>query len=182
MSKKFVDLCNNFQSVTNFGFSILDLDKPTLIYNDNEACVKWSPNMISKAAWHIELCKNSIHKWVQDKTISIKHVAGKTNPADIFTKEMRNGVHSHCLRDSFMCPLSGLLKTSLLEAHHAHQCSHQSVTPLVAWVSIASDASSYFSTLAANTFCWSITAMSHLFSAGRQHFQGLDGFIPPDLV
>jgi hypothetical protein len=50
----------------------------------------------------IELCENSIRKWVQDQTISIQHVPGKTNPANIFTKEICNGVHFHWLRDSFV--------------------------------------------------------------------------------
>jgi hypothetical protein len=181
-SKKVMDLRNTCESVTNSGFPILDIDKPTLIYNDNEACVKWSHNMTSKAAQHIELCKNSICEWVQDKTISVKHVAGKTNPADNFTREMRDGVHFCHLRDSFMCRLFDFLNTSLLKIHHVHQQSHQSLAPLAAWVSIASGASSYFSALAANTFCWSATAMSHLSSACRQLLQGLDGFIPPDLI
>jgi hypothetical protein len=55
-----------------------------------------------KAAWHIELRENSVREWIQDKTISVKHVAGKINPAVIFTKEMRDGAHSRRLRDSFM--------------------------------------------------------------------------------
>jgi hypothetical protein len=49
--------------------------------------------MTSKAARHIELRKNSIRKWVQDKTLDVLHVAGKLNPADIFTKEMHDGTH-----------------------------------------------------------------------------------------
>jgi hypothetical protein len=81
-----------------------------------------------------------------------------------------------------MCHLSNFLSTSLLETHHAHQQSHQSVAPLAAWVSIALGASSYFSALAANTFWRSATAMSHLSSASHQLLQGLHGFIPPDLV
>lgn len=47
--------------------------------------------MASKAARRIELRENSVFEWVQDKTIAVKHIAGKINLADIFTKEMRNG-------------------------------------------------------------------------------------------
>jgi hypothetical protein len=47
--------------------------------------------MTSKAARHIELCKNLICEWVQDKTIVVKHVAGKINPADIFQKKCAMG-------------------------------------------------------------------------------------------
>jgi hypothetical protein len=64
--------------------------------------------MTSKAARHIELRENLVQEWVQDKTISVQHVAGKTNPADIFTKEMRDGVH---FRDSYRLP--GLMYPTL---------------------------------------------------------------------
>jgi hypothetical protein len=61
-SKKVINLCNICWSITKSGFPILDLNKPTLIYNDNEACVNWSYNMTSKAARHIELRENLVHK------------------------------------------------------------------------------------------------------------------------
>jgi hypothetical protein len=104
------------------------------------------------------------------------------NPANIFTKEMQDGVHfcHHC--DSFMSRLSDFLNTSLLETHHVRQRSSHSVAPLAAWVSLALGASSYFSALAANTFCQSASVVSHLSSAGRQLLWSLHGFIPLDLV
>jgi hypothetical protein len=141
--------------------------------------------MTSKAARHIELCKNSVHKWVQDKMVSVKHVAGKMNPADIFTKEMQDGMHFCCLCDSFMSWLSNFNNISLLETHHARQRSPHSVAPSAAWVALASassNASLYFLALAANTFCPSVTAMSHLSSTNRQLLWGLHSFIPPDVV
>jgi hypothetical protein len=61
-SKKVVDLQNLCLSFTKSGFPIPDINKPSLIYNNNEACVKWSHNMTSKAAHHIELCENSVCK------------------------------------------------------------------------------------------------------------------------
>jgi hypothetical protein len=140
--------------------------------------------MTSKAAQHIELCKSSVRKWVQDKTVFVKHVAGKMNPVGIFTKEMRDGTHFCCLRDSFMSRLSNSNNVSLLETHHTRQCSPHSVASSVAWVALtsaSSNASSYFPALAANTFCWSVT-VSHLSSAGCQLLWGLHGFIPPDAV
>jgi hypothetical protein len=86
---------NICRSVNDSGFAISDIDKPNLLYNDNEACVRWSHNMISKAARHIGLREKSVREWVQDKSISVKHVAGKTNPADIFITEMHDGTHFH---------------------------------------------------------------------------------------
>ncbi len=170
MSKKVVKLCNICRSVNDSSFLITDIDKPTLLYNDNEAYIRWSHKMTSKAAWHIELHKNSVHKWVQDKIISVKHVAGKTNPADIFTKEMRNGAIFRHTRDSFMCRLSGIVNTSLLETHHTCQRYYfiNNLAPLAAWVVLTAGGSLYFLALASNVFYCSVTTMSHLSSLGRQ--------------
>jgi hypothetical protein len=137
--------------------------------------------MTSKAAHHFLLCKNLVCEWVQDKTIAVKHISGKINPADIFTKEMRDGTHFCCLQDSFMSQLSIFLNTLLLRSHHARQRSQHYVAPSAAWVTIPSGTSSQLSALVANTFCRTVTAVSHLSSAGRQLFHGLHGFIPPNL-
>jgi hypothetical protein len=107
------------------------------------------------------------------------------NPADIFTTEMQDGMHFHRLCDSFMSQLSNFNNISLLETHHTHQPSPHSVAPSAAWValtSVSSNASSYFSALAVNTFCLSVTAMSHLSNAGCQLLGSLHGFIPPDVI
>jgi hypothetical protein len=75
---------------------------PLFLYNDNDARKRWSHIITSKGAGHIEPLENSVCEWVQDKTILVKHVAGKINPADIFTKEMRDGPHFWCLHNFLM--------------------------------------------------------------------------------
>jgi hypothetical protein len=100
--KKVVDFCNLSRSVSKSSHTIDGLSSPTVLYNNNDACVKWPHNMTSKVAQQIELCENSIQEWVQDKTLNVIHVAEKINPADIFTKEMKVGAHFCHLRDSFM--------------------------------------------------------------------------------
>jgi hypothetical protein len=77
--------------------------------------------------------------------------------------------------------LSDFLNTLLLHSHHAHQQSKRSVALSATWVTIASGTSSYLSALAANTSCRTVTAVSHLSSAGRQLLCGLHCFIPPNL-
>jgi hypothetical protein len=94
-SKKVVGFRNLSRRVSDAGYTLPHINSPTVLYNNNDACVKWSYNMTLKAAQHIELCKNSVCKWVQDKTLQVEHVSGKINPADIFTKEMHDGVHFH---------------------------------------------------------------------------------------
>ena len=39
---------------------------------------------------HMTIRENAIRESVSDKTVSIKHIEGKINIADIFTKELKN--------------------------------------------------------------------------------------------
>jgi hypothetical protein len=66
-SKKVVDFRNLSCSVSDAGYTLTSLNAPTVLYNDNEACVHWSYNMTSKAARHIELSEKSVREWVRDK-------------------------------------------------------------------------------------------------------------------
>ncbi len=93
------------------GYPIGDASSPTPIYNDNEACIKWCHNMTSKGNRHIELQENVTREWVDKGTITVSHVSGKSNPADIYTKEMRDGANFDRLWDSFMCRGSDFLKS-----------------------------------------------------------------------
>jgi len=71
ISKKVVVFCNISRSVSEAGYSLPSLDAHTIIYNDNEACVRWSYNTTSKAARHIELRENSVREWIQNRTIDV---------------------------------------------------------------------------------------------------------------
>jgi hypothetical protein len=180
-SKKVVDLCNLSCSVSNAGYVIPDFDPPTVFYNDNDACVKWSYNMTSKAAHHIELCENSVREWVHNKTLHDKHVSGKVDLADIFTKEMRNGMHSRCLWDSFMTRLSDFLNNSILAIHHASQRSLNMVTPAATWVHASGESLGYLYTLCSSSFFRSLENISHLCSAGWHLIHCAHGFVPSNI-
>jgi hypothetical protein len=180
-SKKVVNFQNLSRSVSESGHKIEVLSSPMLLYNENDACVKWSHNMTSKAACHIELRENSIWEWVQDKTLNVVHVAGKVNPTNIFTKEMKDSAHFCHLRDSFMICLSDFMNDSLLHLHHAHQRSPQ-VTPAAAFVSIASGCTSYMAAHASNSFCRTLSNVSHLCSAGRHLFLQHHHLVPSGLL
>jgi hypothetical protein len=153
-SKKVVDFCNECQSLAKSGHDIADVTSPTLLFNDNDACVRWSYNMSSKAACHIELWENSVHKWTQSKLLTVKHVSGKLNPSDIFTKEMCDGTHFWRLRNSFMSRLSNFVNVSLLAVHHGRQSALSSI-PAAAHAVLAAGPLSYFSALASSSFCFS---------------------------
>jgi hypothetical protein len=61
------------------------------------------PNMTTKGNCHIEQFENAVREWVADGTLTLLHVSGKTNIANILTREMRDGANFQCLRDSLMC-------------------------------------------------------------------------------
>ncbi|KAL7526647.1 hypothetical protein ACHAWF_001858 [Thalassiosira exigua] len=58
--------------------------------------------MTMKRTRHMESKENSLREWVQEGSLAVRHVRGRVNPADIFTKEMKDGAHFRRLRDSFM--------------------------------------------------------------------------------
>jgi hypothetical protein len=183
-SKKVVDFRNLTRSISDSGHSLPDIDSPTVIYNDNDACVKWSHNLTSKAARHIELRENSVREWVQDKKIEICHVPGKVNPADIFTKEMRDGAHFRHLRDSFMSRLSDFVNGSILAVHHASQSIPNIVTPAAAAATGASSAGGgfgYLAALASSSFLRNLTNVSHLCSAGWYLLRRAHAIVPPNI-
>jgi len=75
------------------------------VYNDNMACVNWSKCTTTKGLRHIQMRENRIRKSIQSNFVAIKHIDGKTNLADIFTKEMKDISHFVLLRrDLIMFP------------------------------------------------------------------------------
>lgn len=79
-----------------------DTTVPTSIYNDNQACVDWCKTTTTSGMKHINLRDNAIRESVHSKDLSIHHIAGKINCADILTKELKDASHFCLLRDSFM--------------------------------------------------------------------------------
>lgn len=73
------------------------------IFNDNQACVNWSRSCTSKGLRHIQMKDNHVRENIASKFIAVKHVDGKINLADIFTKEMKDTGHFVELWDIMMC-------------------------------------------------------------------------------
>ena len=79
-----------------------DISHDTPIFNDNQGCVNWCKNVCTKGMRHINLRECAVRESVADGDLTVIHVDGKLNPADLFTKELRDGSHFRKLRDSFM--------------------------------------------------------------------------------
>jgi hypothetical protein len=78
------------------------LSTPTPIYNDNSACVCWSKATTTKGLRHIQMRENAIRESVLSDFITIQHIEGKLNLADMFTKEDKDTAHFIQIRDLIM--------------------------------------------------------------------------------
>jgi hypothetical protein len=62
VSKLLMSIHNLAESVWDSGHNILDTTSTSPLYNNNEACVKWSHNMTMKQIQHMEMRKNAIRE------------------------------------------------------------------------------------------------------------------------
>ena len=88
-------------------------ETPTIIYNDNAACVQWSKNTTTKGLRHIQIRENAVRELTQQGIIELKHIAGKLNVSDMFTKEEKSASHFISTRDYVLTDIThNIPKTS----------------------------------------------------------------------
>lgn len=75
------------------GVKDLFMPSTTTGYNDNMACGNWSKCTTTKGLRHIQMKENRVRESILNKFVIIKHIDGKLNLADIFTKEMKDTSH-----------------------------------------------------------------------------------------
>ena len=90
------------------GFKVTFMPGTNIIYNDNNACINWSKRCTTKGLRHIQMKENHVRENVEKQFVSIVHIGGKQNLADLFTKEMKNTAHFVELRDLMMRPRDAL--------------------------------------------------------------------------
>ena len=91
--------------------------EPIKVYNDNNACICWSKSTTTQGLRHMTIRENVIQESVSNKTVSIKHIEGKINIADIFTKELKDTQLFITLRNliTSIAPNTSILNDSLEE-------------------------------------------------------------------
>jgi len=104
-----MDKCIKFllELVQLFDFlDVKDLFMPGVnnIYNDNQACINWSKSLTTKGLCHIQMKENHVRENIANNFVTIHHVDGKLNLADLFTKEMIDTSHFVEVHDMMMCP------------------------------------------------------------------------------
>jgi hypothetical protein len=105
------------------GFHLINniLKPPTAIYNDNAACVNWSKSKMTKGLRHLQMRENAVHESIEKDFITVRrHVYGKCNLADLFTKEDKDVEHFIQLRNYIL--------TDSLETRHEQEYLNNIVT------------------------------------------------------
>ena len=74
------------------------------IYNDNEACVKWSYNKTTKGLRHLQMRENSTREQQLLNFCKVRHINGRCNISDLFTKEDKDNQHYIAIRDTIQSP------------------------------------------------------------------------------
>jgi hypothetical protein len=74
----------------------------TSIHNDNQGCVDWCKTTTTSGMKHLDLRGNAVRESIHMGELTIHHIPGTINCADIFTKELKDASHFCLLRDSFM--------------------------------------------------------------------------------
>ena len=75
-------------------------DGPIPIWNDNEACVKWSHNLTTKGLRYLQMRENAVRENILSGFCDVSHIAGKNNISDMFTKEEKAAHHYIKCRDA----------------------------------------------------------------------------------
>ena len=88
---------------------------PIHIWNDNNACVCWSKNTTTKGLRHVQIRENAVREGVAMGIYKVKHIEGKKNPSDIFTKEDKDTTHFIQVRNSIMCDYDKGIDDSKIE-------------------------------------------------------------------
>ena len=79
--------------------SLYTRNKSIPIHNDNQASILWAKSTTTKGLRHMTIRENATRESIDNNFISIHHIKGDINIADIFTKEMRDTSRFIMLRD-----------------------------------------------------------------------------------
>jgi hypothetical protein len=72
-----------------------------LLFNNNRGSVDWSNSFSTKGMHHLNICENAVREARLFCEVTIDHIPGECNPADIFIKEFKS--------DCIFCSLQSLL-------------------------------------------------------------------------
>jgi hypothetical protein len=75
-------------------FSFPNGTAPTPVWNDNRGCVDWTKGVtVSKKLRHINMRELGVRQSQQQGAVDVRHIDGKRNIANLFTKEIKDAPH-----------------------------------------------------------------------------------------
>jgi hypothetical protein len=75
-------------------FGLSDGFLPTPVWNDNRGCVDWTKGVtVSKKLRHSNMRELGVRQSQQLGDVDVRHIDGKRNIADLFTKEIKDASH-----------------------------------------------------------------------------------------
>jgi hypothetical protein len=78
---------------------------PMPLWNENRGCVDWTKGMsVSKKLRHINMRELSVQLYQRLGYVSVQHIEGKKNVADIFTKEIKDPAHFRSMAFTLTTP------------------------------------------------------------------------------
>jgi hypothetical protein len=77
---------------------LLDTTIPTNVFNDNCGAVDWSNSFSTKGMRHVNIRENAVREARVPNEVSIQHIPGMCNPADMFSKEFKSDTTFRALR------------------------------------------------------------------------------------
>ena len=79
---------------------LLSSSHPTPIYNDNRGAVDWAKTTSTRGLRHVNIQENVVRESIHTfHEVTVSHIAGPCNPADIFTKEFKSDQTFRTVRD-----------------------------------------------------------------------------------
>jgi hypothetical protein len=77
---------------------LLDPSLPIPVFNDNRGVVDWSNSFSTKGMRHVNIRENAVREARLLNKVSILHIPGSSNPADMFSKEFKSNSTFRTLR------------------------------------------------------------------------------------
>ena len=93
--------------------NLLDVSSSTAIFNDNRGTVDWSQTSSTKGLHHLNIQENCSRDAILLDEVSVAHIPGSSNPADLFSKEFKSDVTFCTLRGVLLFHPSTLLAPRL---------------------------------------------------------------------
>ena len=83
-----------------------EVEKATsVLFADNQGGIAWANSeAITKKMQHVDIREMAVRDAIKFNDIVLAHIPGTLNPADLFTKEMKDTSHFLVLRSCLMSP------------------------------------------------------------------------------